>query len=86
MQNLELQLRAVASGRRIAILKHLKARGQDSVSGIARAIHLSFKATSKHLNLLAAARVVQRDPRRLYVLYRLAENHHVLINHLIKLL
>jgi DNA-binding transcriptional ArsR family regulator len=72
MKNLEKTLKALANRRRLAILLHIKKNGEGSVGEIAGAIKLSFKATSKHLALLAATDIIERDQRGLTVYYRIA--------------
>ena len=72
MKELEKTLKALANRRRLAILTHLKGRKEATVGDIAAAIKLSFRATSKHLGILAAAEIVEREQRSLNVYYRLA--------------
>jgi len=73
MKELERLLKAFANRRRLAIIKYLKSRQEASVGDIAAAIKLSFRATSKHLNLLATADIVEREQRSLQIFYRLAD-------------
>jgi DNA-binding transcriptional ArsR family regulator len=72
MKELERILKSVANKRRLAILKFLKRVKEASVQDIADEIHLSLKSTSKHLGILIAADVLEKEQRRLYVFYRLA--------------
>ncbi len=74
MKNLEKQLKALANRRRLAILKYLKKVRQAPVGEIAGEINLSVKATSKHLNILAAADILEREQRSLSVFYRLSSD------------
>ncbi|OIO47318.1 MAG: hypothetical protein AUJ32_03210 [Parcubacteria group bacterium CG1_02_40_82] len=74
MKNLEKQLKALANRRRLAILKYLKKVRQAPVGEIAGEINLSVKATSKHLNILAAADILEREQRSLSVFYRLSQD------------
>jgi len=60
---LERYLKAVANRRRLAILKYLKLNREAPVGEIAGAIHLSLKATSKHLGILASADILAREQR-----------------------
>ncbi|MDP3974830.1 MAG: metalloregulator ArsR/SmtB family transcription factor [Candidatus Jorgensenbacteria bacterium] len=69
---LERTLKALANRRRLAILSYLKAEREAPVGEIAGAIRLSFKSTSKHLAVLFAADLVDRDQRELQMFYRLA--------------
>jgi len=72
MRELEKVLKSAANQKRLAILSCLKRSGEMNVGDIAAAIKLSFKATSKHLGVLANASVVESDKRALLVFYRLA--------------
>jgi DNA-binding transcriptional ArsR family regulator len=72
-KELERVLKMLANRRRIAIVRFLKERREASVGQIAEAIRLSFKATSKHLGLLASVSIVDREQRILTVWYRLGD-------------
>ncbi|MFA6535917.1 MAG: metalloregulator ArsR/SmtB family transcription factor [Candidatus Paceibacterota bacterium] len=78
MNNLEKILKAVANKRRIAIIKYLALNKEASVSDISTIIKLSFKATSKHLGVLYAADIVEKEQRSLQMFYRLASTHPVI--------
>ena len=69
---LERNFKALANKRRLAILKALKNRRRASVGLIAEDIRLSFKATSKHLNILYAAGIVEKEQESLTVYYNLS--------------
>lgn len=71
MKELERQLKALANRRRLAIIKHLKKRSSASVGDIAKEIKLSFKSTSRHLAVLSAADIVEKEQVNLYMFYRL---------------
>ena len=71
IHSLERPLKALANRRRLAILGYLKRRPEATVGEISGAIKLSFKSTSKHLAILAAADMVERDQRSLQMYYRL---------------
>lgn len=72
MKEFEIILKALANQRRLSILKFLKRQREASVREIADNIRLSFKATSKHLNILARADLLDREQRSLTVFYRLS--------------
>ncbi len=74
MKNYERLLKALANRRRLAILRYLQKKGEARVTDIAAAIKLSFKATSRHLQQLAAADILERDQRSLDVFYRIGKN------------
>lgn len=86
MRELEKQLKALANRRRLAILKYLKDKGEASVMQIAEEIKLSFKATSKHLGVLAARDVIDREQRGLQMFYRLADKQDLAVKHILSLL
>ena len=78
MKELERQLKALANRRRLAIVKFLKKEKEATVGDIAETIMLSFKATSKHLGVLAAVDIVDKEQRSLQMWYRLSQSiHHV---------
>ena len=70
---MEKILKALANYRRLLILKILKTKRRKSVGNIAEEIELSFKATSKHISVLYAKNLVEREQVGLQVYYRLAE-------------
>ncbi len=72
MKELERVLKALANKRRLAILSYIKKNKEASVGDIASAIRLSFKATSKHLGILIAADILDREQRRLQMYYRIS--------------
>lgn len=74
MKNLERTLKALANKRRLAIIKFLKSHQSASVGTISERIDLSFKATSRHLGVLHAADIVEKNQQSSQMLYRLAEN------------
>lgn len=71
-KELERIMKALANRRRLAILRFLKTEKDASVGDIAEEIRLSFKATSKHLSILFAADIVDREQRSLQMFYRLS--------------
>ena len=71
MKQYEKQLKALANRRRLEILKFLKKEKEANVGDIASHINLSFKATSKHLAVLSAAEIVEKDQRSLWFYYSL---------------
>lgn len=74
MKDLEKILKALANKRRLAILQYLKKNKEAYVGDIAEKINLSLKATSKHLAVLLAIDIVDREQRSLQMFYRLASN------------
>ena len=71
---LERVLKALANKRRLAIIRVIKNEKNPTVAHIASKIKLSFRATSKHLLILAAANIVEKNQHGLLVYNRLADN------------
>lgn len=72
MKDLERIFKALANRRRLAIIKYLKNNRDASVGEISKAIKASFKASSKHLIILSAASVVEREQVHFQAAYNLA--------------
>lgn len=86
MKNLERTIKAFANKRRLAILKYLKQEKEASVSDIAKEISLSFKSTSKHLAILLAVDIVEKEQRSLQMFYRLSAIQKPAAKHILSLL
>jgi DNA-binding transcriptional ArsR family regulator len=86
MNELERTLKALANKRRLAIVAFLKKHREAPVAAIAEHINLSFKATSKHLAVLLAAGIVERDQRSLQMFYTLAKTQKLTAEKIIALL
>ncbi len=85
-KNLEKQLKALANRRRLAILKHIKSHREASVSEIAGAIKLSFKSTSRHLGVLAALDIIEREQRSLQAFYRISPTNSQIVKNIVSVL
>ena len=85
-KKLERTLKALGNRRRLAILKFLKREKQAPVGEIAETIRLSFKATSKHLGILATADIVDREQQSLQVFYFLSDAMPAVARHVISTL
>lgn len=72
--NLERVFKALANRRRLMILIYLKSKKDATVGDISRFISLSLKSTSRHLAVLRAADLVERDQRSLEMHYRLVNS------------
>ena len=73
-KDFERIMKALANRRRLAILRFLKTKKEANVGDIAEEIKLSFKATSKHLGVLSAAGIVDREQRSLQMFYYLSSD------------
>jgi len=86
MHKLEKILKALANRRRLAILKHLKENKEASVTEIAQEINLSLKATSKHLGILSAMDILEKEQRILQMFYRLSDDQNLAVKYIVSLL
>lgn len=74
MNEIELEkiLKALGNRRRLAILKILKRRKDASVGNLAEGIKLSFRSVSKHLSILYAVGILEKEQFSLEVFYCIA--------------
>ena len=86
MNKLEKILKALANRRRLAILKYLKENKEAPVSEIADEINLSFKATSKHLGVLSAIDIIEREQRSSQMFYGLSAKQEPPVKYIISIL
>ena len=82
---LERVLKSLANRRRLAIVKFLKKSGSASVGEVADAIKLSFKATSKHLMILANAGILEKEQVSLTVLYFISKDSNLVVAKIISI-
>ncbi|MBI2097071.1 MAG: winged helix-turn-helix transcriptional regulator [Candidatus Sungbacteria bacterium] len=82
-KEIERSLKALANGRRLAILKFIKKEKEAAVGDIAGEIRLSFKATSRHLSVLFSANILDKDQRSLRIFYRIADDLPELIRRIL---
>lgn len=82
LQHVEKVLKALANKRRLAIVQYLKSEREAIVSEISEEIKLSFKATSRHLAILFAAEIVDKEQRGLQMHYRLSPNLDRMVKHI----
>ncbi|MFA6376523.1 MAG: metalloregulator ArsR/SmtB family transcription factor [Candidatus Paceibacterota bacterium] len=78
--------KALANRRRLDILRLLKDGNILSVGEIAAKIGLSFTATSKHLNILFNADILEKDQKSLQIFYRIAANPEKIIGQILNFL
>jgi len=79
MREIERVLKALANERRLAIVRLLSLHKEMMVSEITDRIHLSFRATSRHLRVLENAGVLTSDRSGLRVYYRRGTAHTKLL-------
>ena len=84
--DVERIFKGFANRRRILIILHVAKNHEATVGDVALHIKLSFKATSRHLSVLAAAHILEREQRGLYMYYRLAQDIPSLAHKIIALL
>ena len=73
-KELERVLKALGNRRRLAVLAFLKQKREASVGSIATELKLSLKATSKHLALLAAAGILDKEQRSTNVFFWISKS------------
>jgi len=67
---------ALGHSHRLELLEHL-GQGARTVEELSDRAHLTFANTSRHLQILRRARLVETEPRGKHVLYRLAGDAEV---------
>ncbi len=82
----EKTLKALANRRRLAIILYIQKHREASVGEIAGAIKLSLRSTSRHLSVLAASSILEREQRGLSMYYRVAQNQHPILGVVLRLL
>jgi ArsR family transcriptional regulator len=75
-ENLAEVAQAIGHSHRLELLEHL-AQGMRSVEELSARAHLTFANTSRHLQILRRARLVETERRGKHVLYRLAGESEV---------
>src|SRR5215468_8289847 len=75
-ENLAQVAQALGHAHRLELLEHL-AQGMRSVEELSARAHLTFANTSRHLQILRRARLVETERRGKHVLYRLAGDTEV---------
>ena len=75
-ENLAGVAQALGHQHRLELLEHL-AQGMRSVEELSARAHLTFANTSRHLQILRRARLVETERRGKHVLYRLAGDTEV---------
>jgi len=75
-KELEKVLKALANRRRLAILRFIEKEKQVSVGRMAEELKLSFKSTSKHLAVLVAAGVLDKEQRSSQMFFYLSPTAH----------
>jgi len=73
-KELERIFKVFGNRRRIAIVLYLQRRKEATVGDVAEHINLSFKATSKHLIILANAGIVESEQRSLQMFYKISKD------------
>ncbi len=82
----ERVLKALANRRRLAVISYLKNKKEASVGEIAEHIKLSIKATSKHVALLAAAGVLEKEQNSRFMIVCLVDPIPEIVRHIVKML
>ena len=84
--DMETLLKALASRRRLMILRYLHRGKVANVGNIAEKIGLSFAATSRHLRLLETTGYVEKEQHGLEMHYRIRNNAPIMMHQVLQLL
>ena len=80
---MEKVLKLTGNKRRLMILSLLKKKSEATVGEIANSIKLSLTATSRHLALLRALDIVDKEQRGLEVYYFLSKNKSRIVRNIL---
>ena len=86
MKQLQRIFKVLGNPRRLAVAQLLLKRRELSVGTIAKAMELSYTATSKHLGAMANVDVVEKRQEGLTVYYRISENTSPLLRSVFQLI
>lgn len=75
MREIARQLKALGNERRLKLITLLIRQSPRSVGSLAEGLRLSFRSTSRHLQVLKHAGFVESEQVGLTVLYRLKRDH-----------
>ncbi|MEK7652446.1 MAG: winged helix-turn-helix domain-containing protein [Patescibacteria group bacterium] len=82
-QEIEKNYKVLANRRRIAIIHFLYKKNRARVSDISEDIKLSFKSTSRHLQVLKAIGMIDSEQMGLEQYYYLTDRNNLFIKHLL---
>lgn len=86
MTNLEKIYKALANRRRLVIIRFLKKQREASVGQIAQHLKLSFKSTSRHLTILRASDILDKEQKGLLAFYSFNSTTHSAVKHLLSII
>lgn len=81
LKNVEKIHKALANRRRLAAVQYLCGRKEAVLGDVAEHLRLSYKATSKHLALLVAADILEKEQRSVQMFFRISKNMPELAKH-----
>ena len=84
--SIEKIFKGFANRRRISIIRAIRKAGTMSVGHIAEHIRLSLRSTSRHLAVLYAAKILDREQRSLNMIYSLSKKRDSMVDALLTLL
>ena len=85
-KELETLLKALANRRRLAIITLHKKTNINDVGVIANHLKISFRATSKHLRILASVDIVNREQRGVQAFYCINKDDPLVVKQIITFL
>ncbi len=80
MKQLEQALKALGSKRRLEIMNFLKSAKEAPVWLVSEKIDLSYRTTSKHLQILEKAGILKREQRRVEAFYKIVKNKSLVVS------
>ncbi len=83
MKELEKIYKALGNRRRLSIISFLRDKKESAVVDLAQYLHLSFRSTSRHLTVLRAVDIVEREQRGQLAYYRLNSKPHPAVKQLL---
>mgnify|MGYP001266173754 CR=1 FL=1 len=84
-KELEKIFKALANRRRLTILSFIKKKKQANVGEISEAIKLSFKSTSRHLNILVSAGILDKEQNGLFSVHSFSTEQSEILKKILSL-
>lgn len=86
LKNEEKIFKALANHRRLEIVHFLKVNKTATVGELARHLKISFKSTSKHLQILLGVEIVEKKQKSLLMIYTIGNPDSNIAKKIISLL
>jgi DNA-binding transcriptional ArsR family regulator len=86
IKELEKIHKALANKRRLAVAQYLRNRKEANLGTIAEHLRLSYKATSRHLAVLVAADILEKEQRSSQMFFKISKTIPTLAGHTLDIL